>query len=138
VTSDLSDILTISNGGVCTRVVAGAVLLLSFSSALCAQIPKANVFVGYSFMSADVPNSVQRENLNGWKASLEGKVLPFLGIVADGRGYYGTTATPTCPSLPNFACSPVSGSFHTALFGPRISASVHRIRPFATSWLDWA
>ncbi|HKW16839.1 MAG TPA: hypothetical protein VJO35_04965 [Terriglobales bacterium] len=37
------------------RVIAGALLLLSFSTVVCAQIPKGNVFVGYSFMSADVP-----------------------------------------------------------------------------------
>jgi hypothetical protein len=113
------------------RAIAGALLLITFSSLAVAQVPKANVFVGYSFMSADVPNSFQRENLNGWEASLEGKVLPFLGIVADGSGYYGTTATPVCPSAPGFACSPVGGNIHTALFGPRVSASFHGIRPFA-------
>jgi hypothetical protein len=113
------------------RTVAGAVLLLGFSSMVCAQVPKANVFVGYSFMSADVPGSVQRENLNGWEVSLEGKVLPFLGIVADGGGYYGTKATPVCPLPVNTSCSPVSGSFFNALFGPRVSVSTHGIRPFA-------
>ena len=113
------------------RIIAGAVLLISFSSVLCAQVPKANVFVGYSFMSADIPGSFQRENLNGWEASLEGKVLPFLGIVADGSGYYGTTAIPVCPVAPGIACFPVNGNVHTALFGPRVSASFHGIRPFA-------
>jgi hypothetical protein len=113
------------------RIIAGAVLLISFSNVLCAQVPKANVFVGYSFMSADVPGSFQRQNLNGWEASLDGKVLPFLGIVADGGGYYGTTAIPVCPVAPGIACFPVNGNVHTALFGPRVSASIHGIRPFA-------
>jgi hypothetical protein len=114
------------------RAIAGAMLLLIFSSLAGAQVPKANVFVGYSFMSADVPGASQRENLNGWEASVEGKVLPFLGIVADGSGYYGTSATPVCIVAPGlFACSPVSGNIHTALFGPRVSASFHGIRPFA-------
>lgn len=111
------------------RVIVIAVLWLSFPLLLSAQLPRANVFAGYSFMSADVPNSSQRENLNGWEASLEGKVLPFLGIVADGSGYYGTTAIPICAGA--FACSPVSGSVYTALFGPRVSTSIHGIRPFA-------
>jgi hypothetical protein len=113
------------------RFIAGAIVLLSFSSVVCAQVPNANVFVGYSFMSADVPGSVQRETLNGWEASLEGKVLPFLGIVADGSGYYGTKARPVCPSTPNVSCSPVGGSSFNALFGPRVSMSAHGIRPFA-------
>jgi hypothetical protein len=113
------------------RVIAGAVLLLTFPSLLCAQVPKANVFLGYSFMSADLPNSSQRSNLNGWEASLEGKVFPFLGIVADGSGYYGTTVTPICPLIPGSGCSPVNGNIYTALFGPRLSASIGRFRPFA-------
>src|SRR3954468_22495628 len=46
------------------RAIAGALLLITFSTLAVAQVPKANVFVGYSFMSADVPNSFQRENLN--------------------------------------------------------------------------
>ena len=113
------------------RLIAGAVLLMSFSSVVCAQVPKANVFAGYSFMSADVPGSSQRESLNGWEASLEGKVFPFVGIVADGSGYYGTTSSPICPLAPGFGCSPKRGSLYNALFGPRVSVSVHRIRPFA-------
>lgn len=113
------------------RVIAGAVLLLSFSGMVCAQVPKGNVFVGYSFMSADVPSSSQRQNLNGWEASLEGKVVPFLGIVVDGSGNYGTTVVPVCPQPVGLICSPVNGTLHTALVGPRLSASVHGIRPFA-------
>ncbi|HZR64310.1 MAG TPA: hypothetical protein VFA85_04130 [Terriglobales bacterium] len=113
------------------RLIASAVLLLGFSNLLCAQVPKGNVFAGYSFMSTDLPNSAQRQNLNGWEASLEGKVLPFLGIVADGSGHYGTTEVPVCPSAVGFSCSPVRGNVYTAMFGPRLSASVHGIRPFA-------
>lgn len=114
------------------RAIARAMLLLTLSSLAGAQVPKVNVFVGYSFMSADVPGSLQRENLNGWEASFEGKVLPFLGIVADGSGYYGTTGIPNCPLAPGFVtCAPVGGNIHTGLFGPRVSASIHGIRPFA-------
>src|SRR5215831_14522978 len=107
------------------RVIVGAaVLWVIFPALVCAQIPKANVFVGYSFMSADIPNSSHRENLNGWEASLEGKVLPFLGIVADGSGHYGRTEIPVCPLPPvpiGGSCAPVNGTLPTALFGPRAS-----------------
>ena len=115
------------------RVIVGAaVLWVIFPALVCAQIPKANVFVGYSFLSADIPNSSHRKSLNGWEASLEGKVLPFLGIVADGSGDYGSTEIPVCPLPPGGGgCAPVSGSLYTALFGPRASASIHGIRPFA-------
>jgi len=114
------------------RVVAGAVLfLLSFLGSAFAQIPKANIFVGYSYMTADLPNISGRQNLNGWEGSLEGKVLPFLGIVADGSGNYGKTQTPICPLPPGGSCAPVNGTIFTALFGPRVSASFHGVRPFA-------
>jgi len=115
------------------RVIGFAVLLVSLLLGNAfAQIPKGNIFVGYSYMSADLPNISGRQNLNGWEGSLEGKVLPFLGIVADGSGNYGKTQIPTCPLPPNVgSCAPVNGSLYTALFGPRVSASFGRIRPFA-------
>jgi hypothetical protein len=113
------------------RVIAGAVLLLAFSSLVSAQIPKGSVFVGYSYVSADVPNAADRKNLNGWEASLEGKVLPFLSIVADGGGNYGKTTIPVCSLPPGGQCAAVNGNFYTALVGPRASASLRGIRPFA-------
>jgi hypothetical protein len=114
------------------RVIAGAVLLLICSGVGSAQIPKGSVFVGYSYMSADVPNSVQRQSLNGWEASLEGKILPFVSIVADGSGNYGTTQFFVCPIPVGGGCAgPANGSLYTALFGPRVSASIGRVRPFA-------
>ncbi len=96
------------------------------------QVPKGNIFVGYSYLSADIPNTSTRQNLNGWEASLEGKVLPFLGIVADGSGHYGTTQFFVCPAVVGGSCrGAVNGNFYNALFGPRVSASFHGIRPFA-------
>jgi len=148
------------------RVVGFAVLLMSvFLGNAFAQVPKGNVFIGYSYMSADVPNTAARQNLNGWEGSLEGKVLPFLSIVADGSGHYGTTQFFTCPlpgvtaraaiasvekhDEPRFhrpsrrghrrdrcaggggCAGAVNGNLYTALFGPRVSASFGRLRPFA-------
>jgi hypothetical protein len=79
-----------------------------------AQVPTSgNVFFGYSYLSSQVVpgNSI---NLNGWNGSLEGKIFPFVGIVADLDGHYGSGL-----------------SQHDFVFGPRISASVGRLRPFA-------
>jgi hypothetical protein len=116
------------------RVFAGAVLfLLCFLGTGFAQIPQANIFIGYSYLSADVPNTSTRRNLNGWEGSLEGKVLPFLGLVVDGSGHYGTTQIPACGVPVSFggSCAGVNGTLYTALFGPRVSASFHGVRPFA-------
>src|SRR5439155_10967973 len=97
------------------RVMAVSVLLLTFVGVSFAQVPKGNVFVGYSYLSEDI-NSSSRPNLNGWEGSLEGKVLPFIGIVADGSGHYVTTRVFTCPFPPGGGClSAANGSLYTAL-----------------------
>lgn len=90
-----------------------------------------SVFVGYSYMSADI-NRASGQSLNGWEASFEGKVLPFLGIVADAGGHYGTVDFPVCRAVIGGHCASTGvGRIHTVLFGPRVSASFGRVRPFA-------
>jgi hypothetical protein len=108
-----------------------AFALLLFAGLASAQIPTSgNVYFGYSYYNADL-SSLGRSNLNGWTGSLEGKVLPFVGLVADFSGAYGSEDVPIlCPGPP---CPSVSITAHEQnfLFGPRVSASVGKIRPFA-------
>jgi outer membrane protein with beta-barrel domain len=97
-----------------------------FSSGAMAQIPKANVFLGYSYARADLNNG-NTSNLNGWEGSLEGKFLPFVGIVADLSGEYGSN---NFPSSSNQVFQ-VNAHEHNFLFGPRVSVGIGRVRPFA-------
>jgi opacity protein-like surface antigen len=105
-----------------------------FSPAADAQVPTSgNVFFGYSYVNT-TPFflGVRRASLNGWEASLEGKVLPWVGMVADFSGHYGSQTFPgSCP--PGFAQCPASVNFNeqNILFGPRVSISAGKIRPFA-------
>lgn len=87
----------------------------AISPALHAQaiFPRSNVFLGYSYNHLDFGQGVTR-NTNGYEFSGEGQVLPFLGLVADYSGYYGSTNI----HEQNF------------LFGPRVSANVGRFTPF--------
>jgi opacity protein-like surface antigen len=105
------------------KTLSSLILLLPvlFANAALAQVPNGNVFFGYSYMSADLSS---RTNLNGWNASLEGKVLPFIGLVADLTGDYGSQTIP-----PPFSVSANIGE-HTFLFGPRASFPVGKFRPF--------
>src|SRR5271166_1874068 len=77
-----------------------AVVIAGFiCSAANAQVPTSgNVFFGYSYYNTDL-SSIDRANMNGWEASLEGKVVPFLGFVADFDGHYGSQnfAPVVCP-----------------------------------------
>jgi opacity protein-like surface antigen len=119
------------------KIVFATLVLLLFAGLASAQIPtKGNVFFGYSYYNTDL-SSIDRANTNGWEASVEGKVLPFIGIVADFDSHYGSQ------NFPEACAQPVSGAFtscgnfnasvteHNYLFGPRVSMSVGRFRPFA-------
>ena len=111
------------------------VAVLGLGIMASAQVPTGgNIFLGYSYFNADT-NVSNRATLNGWNGSLEGKVFPFVGIVADVGGYYGRQ------QLPAAVCTGVIGSTctangfdtktYTAMFGPRVSFSVGKLRPFA-------
>jgi hypothetical protein len=104
------------------------VTLLVFASLASAQVPTSgNVYFGYSYYSADLSG---RSSLNGWNGSLEGKILPWVGVVADFSGAYGSDAN-VCPVIPNCSASTASAHEHNVLFGPRLSVSLGKIRPFA-------
>lgn len=109
----------------------GVFLLSSFAAA---QIPTSgNIFVGYSFENTNwsgLDSGLSRPNLNGWEASLEGKVFPHLGIVTDFSNHFGSESfveiTPSGPVRVN-----VTGHEWEVLFGPRLSIPVGKVTPFA-------
>jgi hypothetical protein len=97
-----------------TIVLSLAVLAIILVPRASAQIPtKGNVFFGYSYNRAEIVSN-DATNLNGWNASLEGKFAPWVGLVADLSGTYGSHI-----------------GEHNVLFGPRISATIGSVRPFA-------
>jgi len=103
-------------------------LLASLTGVASAQIPtKGNVFFGYSYDNTAISTG-DGGSLNGWDASLEGKFLPWVGLVVDIDGHYGSRSycnDPTC-------AGPFSANIaeHNFLFGPRVSVQVERFRPF--------
>lgn len=105
-------------------------LLFLFASLASAQIPTAgNVFFGYSYYNTKL-SPIDRANTNGWEASLEGKVIPWVGIVADFSNHYGSQNFPAlCADVPCTFNADVTE--RNILFGPRVSASVGKFRPFA-------
>jgi hypothetical protein len=108
------------------------VTLLLAASAAAAQVPTSgNIFFGYSHYSSDLaPN---RGGLNGWQGTLEGKVFPHLGIVADLSGNYGSlNFKPINVTCPTTGC-PTNVNTHVTnvVFGPRVSVPIGKFRPFA-------
>lgn len=122
-----------------------AALVCLVTSAAMAQLPSATVFFGYSYEHTTVPAPAilpdqagivtsGSTGLNGWNASLEGKLFPFIGIVADFSGNYGTqSVTAVCGLV--VPCVSVqdhmNASVYHFLVGPQISFSIGRMRPFA-------
>ena len=107
--------------------------LLLLAGLASAQVPSGNVFFGYSYYNTDL-SSIDRANTNGWEASVEGKILPFIGFVADFDAHYGSeNFQGAC--IAGFATT--CGTFnsdvteHNYLFGPRVSFSAGKFRPFA-------
>jgi opacity protein-like surface antigen len=95
-----------------------------------AQVPTAgNVFFGYTYYSTRL-SPIERANTNGWEVSVEGKVIPWVGIVADFSNHYGSENFPAfCADVPCVVKADVDE--HNFLFGPRVSVSVGKVRPFA-------
>jgi len=97
----------------------------------CKAQDKVEIFGGYSYLHASIqvgqspcgvcaltgPPVAQHTNLNGWEFSGQYKFLPFLGVVADFNGNYGT--------LDN-----EGARIHSFLFGPQVSLPA-RVSPFA-------
>lgn len=101
--------------------------LMMMTAAGFAQIPTAgNVFVGYSFYRGNTGVS-DTGNLNGWEGSLEGRLVPHVGMVADVSAQYGTLQIPVV----SFGDIDSSTRVQSYLFGPRVSASIGKFRPFA-------
>jgi hypothetical protein len=115
------------------RKICVAVLFSTvFITAATAQIPTSgNVFVGYSYLSSDL-NSGSRASLNGWHGSLEGKVLAFVGIVADLSGHYASEDFPvSCGGIGSGCIVNAKAKMYSAIFGPRVSVPVGKFSPFA-------
>jgi opacity protein-like surface antigen len=109
-----------------------AFVLLLFAGLANAQVPTSgNVFFGYSYYNTDL-SSIDRANTNGFEASFEGKALPFLGFVADFDSHYGSqNFSFVCPAVGCPETVNATLTEHNFLFGPRVSVSVGKFRPFA-------
>ena len=123
-----------------SKIMAIACGLFLFSTAASAQ--RFNAFVGYSHigfgpnlysLQLDPLSPPLRRSKNGWNASLEAKVLPVLGIVADFSGYYGnSTASLGCSQYVAFCgASNANFSLYSFTFGPQVSLPFGRFKPYA-------
>jgi opacity protein-like surface antigen len=113
--------------------------LILFAGLASAQVPTSvNVFFGYSYYNASaLPVETGRSNLNGWEGTFEGKIIPWVGMVADFSEHDGNASICIPPVQPagsgpgQISCQNVISHEQNFLFGPRVSISVRKFRPFA-------
>ncbi len=116
----------------CRNILISLLSVTALISSAVAQLPTSgNVFVGYSYLSSDL-DSGSRAGLNGWNGSLEGKVLPFVGIVADLSGHYASENFPvSCGGFGSGCLVNANAKMYSVIFGPRVSVPIKKFTPFA-------
>jgi len=116
------------------KIAAIVLALFLRTTVATAQIPtKGDIFFGYSYARAGL--GYKRLNLNGWNGSVDGKLLPWVGIVADISGHYGSEDIPTICLNPSGPCPPpvirAAANVHSfSCSVPRLSLSVGKATPF--------
>ena len=106
------------------KVLVSLLAFLSFCgvAAQAQDVPKVDIFAGYSYVRANPSTSgVSSFSLNGGSASVAYNVNNWLSGVADFGGYHNG----------NILGTNVDGTLSTYLFGPRVSyRHLGRITPF--------
>ena|SRR5215469_15080579 len=117
------------------RTAAKAACLFFLVGTAAAQIPTSgNVFFGYSYSKVQVVSSsaFAEAGGNGWHGSVEGKFLPWVGLVGELDWHYGGHLLTNCVGTGcTAALVNVNASRHDILFGPRVSVSIKKYTPFA-------
>lgn len=71
------------------------------------EMPRAELFAGYSYAGADPYATTERTGLNGWEGGLRLNLAKWLGIVADFSGDYGQVKLPVLTPTPFPPCAPL-------------------------------
>jgi len=112
------------------RVTATILLLFILSIAAHAQLPSGNVFIGYSYARADL-SFADHASLRGWDASLEGKLFPMVGMVAEMSSHYNYSSIPLCTIPGVCPAVAVNSVLRTYAAGPQVSLPFGKFSPFA-------
>lgn len=104
-------------------LIVFAVFLMGGLTAGAQEQPKAEVFLGYSYVRFIPPSSsgVSSFGLNGGSVSISYNPIHALGFVADIGGYRAG----------NISGVPVALNMYTYMFGPKVALRRGRLTPFA-------
>jgi hypothetical protein len=109
-------------------VAASLILAVTTASAQDDELPKAELFFGYSHLNADFYGlDSERKNAPGWKAAVYAPINSHIGIDTEVAGNYRTVdlkldLTELAPYLPvETAIVDFAVSDYTVFVGPRVS-----------------
>ncbi len=80
------------------------------------DVPKAEVFAGYSYLNIDTNNLTSRQSSNGWETSVSGNFNKWLAVEFDFSGHYKTYGI----TVPGAGAFNVRVTDYSYLAGPRI------------------
>ena len=106
-------------------MILGILLIAALPLLAQNDFPRAQVFGGYSYVSADFQGASGRQSLNGWNGQASVNFNKWLGITGDFGGYYGSVRE-------KVEGVPVNISFHdySFLFGPTLTYRTEHVAPF--------
>jgi opacity protein-like surface antigen len=125
------------------KLVLVAVFLLGFSVMAMAQdVPRIEVFGGYSLVLMDTSTALKQSgfegmdlNLNGWNSSIAFNGNKYLGFVAEFGGYYGTVGYEE-RNRPPYSWADIS--IHSIMIGPKFTLHRGAVAPFVQTLLGYA
>lgn len=127
------------------RFVVVAFICCTAALMAAQETPKFDLFGGYSYGKLKTDSFFRHGNFNGWDSSLTYNLTPWLGLVAEASGHYGSQQAG--PRVLIFTCQPgqigcpltaivppvsFDTKFHTLTVGPRFAWRTNRpVTPFA-------
>lgn len=112
------------------KFLLAAVLVLGFSVMAVAQdTPVAEIFGGYSYVHPDTADEDFDLNMNGWNISVAFPGNKYLGFVADFGGVHKSF---------DYDDVEVNARLHTIMFGPKFTARMGKVTPFAQALFGYA
>src|SRR5713226_580496 len=97
--------------------------LLCTPSLWCQEVPRLEIFGGYSYLNADTNNlaSPSRQSANGWEASVSGNFNRWFAVEGSVAGYYKTYNVNLDLISPGLGSFDVDVHDYSYLAGPRVN-----------------
>jgi len=96
-------------------------MVVCATSVWCRDLPKAEVFAGYSYLNIDTNKLTSRQNANGWETSVSGNFNKWLAAEFDLSGYYKSYGVDLNQVLPGAGTLTLKVTDFSYLAGPRLN-----------------